>query len=94
MTENLEVAQATNMRHVTLSTTHTDEEVDFTQMVVTLPSGGIVIVGVGTSLADGSALVQIDTEPGTGNLRVFINDDDDPLLDQDPETGEYAGVPR
>lgn len=62
------------------------------ELTVTLPSGQEITVYVGTSLADGSALVQIDTAGTPGNVRIFVNDSDDPVLDEDPETGQYRDM--
>lgn len=58
----------------------------------TLPSGQTINVWIGTSGADGSALVQIDTADSEGNVRVFINDSDHPVYDENPETGQYEGL--
>ena len=60
------------------------------ELTVTLPSGQEITVYVGTSLADGSALVQIDTAGTSGNVRIFVNDSD--VLDEDPETGQYRDM--
>ncbi|MBT2484798.1 MULTISPECIES: hypothetical protein [unclassified Microbacterium] len=62
------------------------------EVTITLPSGQEITAWIGTSLADGSALVQIDTNGTPGNVRVFINDSDQPLLDENPETGQYEDV--
>lgn len=62
------------------------------EVAVTLPSGQDITAWIGTSHADGSALVQIDTGGTPGNVRVFINDAEDPLLDENPETGEYQDM--
>lgn len=73
--------------------TQAEETVDPNELAVTLPSGQEIRVWIGTSDGDGSALVQIDTEGEVhGNVRVFINDNDDPLLDENPETGEYQAM--
>ena len=61
------------------------------ELTVTLPSGQEITVYVGTSLADGSALVQIDTAGTPGNVRIFVNDGD-PVFDEDPETGRYRDM--
>lgn len=62
------------------------------EIEVTLPSGQRIIVWVGTSDADGSALVQVDTEGAEGNVRIFVNDGD-PVFDENPETGRYEVAP-
>lgn len=63
------------------------------ELAVTLPSGQEIRVWIGTSGADGSALVQIDTGGDVdGNVRVFVNDSDDPILDENPETGRYEDM--
>lgn len=63
------------------------------ELTVTLPSSQEIRVWIGTSDADGSALVQIDTGGDVhGNVRVFINDSDDPILDENPETGQYEDM--
>lgn len=60
---------------------------------VTLPSRQEVTVWIGTSGADGSAIVQVDTAGAEGNLRIFVNDSDEPAFDENPETGEYEVAP-
>lgn len=62
------------------------------ELRVTLPSDQTIIVWIGTSGADGSALVQIDTADAEGNVRVFVNDGDDPIYDENPETGRYENM--
>ena len=62
------------------------------ELGVDLPSGQRIMVCVGTSGADGSALVQVDTANAEGNLRIFVNDSDDPIFDENPETGKYEDM--
>lgn len=60
------------------------------EMRAELPSGQVIVVGVTTSIIDGSAVVFVDTEGEQGNLRIFVNDGD-PVFDENPETGQYEG---
>lgn len=62
------------------------------ELEVDLPSGQRIMVWVGTSGADGSALVQVDTANAEGNLRIFVNDNDQPIFDENPETGKYEDM--
>lgn len=62
------------------------------ELGVDLPSGQRIMVWVGTSDADGSALVQVDTANAEGNVRIFVNDSDEPIFDENPETGEYEDM--
>ena len=62
------------------------------ELGVDLPSGQRIMVWVGTSGADGSALVQVDTANAEGNLRIFVNDNDQPIFDENPETGKYEDM--
>lgn len=62
------------------------------ELGVDLPSGQRIMVWVGTSGADGSALVQVDTANAEGNVRIFVNDSDEPIFDENPETGKYEDM--
>ena len=53
--------------------------------------GRHITVSVMISGADGSILVQVDTDDDTGNVRIFVNDGD-PVFDEDPETGQYRDM--
>lgn len=66
---------------------------DNVTLSVTLPSGQTIMVWIGTSGSDGSALVQVDTADVEGNLRIFVNDNDTPVFDENPETGRYEAAP-
>lgn len=68
-----------------------EDEMSWSEMVTTLPSGQEITVGVGTSDADGSALVIVDTGGVQGNVRIIVNDGD-PVFDENPETGEYQDM--
>ena len=59
-----------------------EDEMSWSEMVTT---------GVGTSDADGSALVIVDTGGVQGNVRIIVNDGD-PVFDENPETGEYQDM--
>lgn len=61
------------------------------ELGVDLPSGLRIMVWVGTSDADGSALVQVDTANAEGNVRIFVNDSE-PIFDENPETGKYEDM--
>lgn len=61
------------------------------ELGVDLPSGQRIMVWVGTSDADGSALVQVDTANAEGNVRIFVNDSE-PIFDENPETGKYEDM--
>lgn len=52
-------------------------------MVVTIP-GGEVLVSAYVSDVDGVPVIQVDTNPGSGRLRVNLNDGT--LWDGDPDT--------
>lgn len=62
------------------------------ELGVDLPSGQRIIVWVGTSGADGSALVQVETANAEGNVRIFVNDSGKPIFDENPETGKYEDM--
>ncbi len=62
------------------------------ELGVDLPSGQRIMVWVGTSDADGSALVQVDTANAEGNVCIFVNDSDEPIFDENPETGKYEDM--
>ena len=68
------------------------DEYDSAELDALTHDGRHITVGVMVSGADGSILVQVDTDDDTGNVRIFVNDDDRPVFDEDPETGQYRDM--
>ncbi|SIL17042.1 Uncharacterised protein [Mycobacteroides abscessus subsp. abscessus] len=52
--------------------------------MVTIPGGGHVLVSAYVSDVDGVPVLQVDTNPGSGRLRLNLNDST--LWDGDPDT--------
>ncbi len=67
-------------------------EHDDDAMTVTLPGDRQFLVSVYVSDLDATPVVQIDTTPDTGRLRVQLNDAESPLWDGDTDTKETTGV--
>jgi hypothetical protein len=53
-------------------------------MVITIPGGAEVLVSAFVSDVDGVPVIQVDTNPGSGPLRVNLNDST--LWHGDPDT--------